>query len=162
MLQAASAQAAARSLTRHRSLPRPAFGSSPNLQVRALGVDCLAWGRFTAAGSWHQLQAEDVTSQLHASQALVVEAEERDRSSADATFYEITIASVDQPRLLCRLSESLVSLLIKDRVQARKLACAFYFCWGLFGDGLFLSPSQPISSRLRAPVRGSYTRTKTD
>ena len=31
--QAASAQAVARSLSRHRSLPRPAFGSSPNLQV---------------------------------------------------------------------------------------------------------------------------------
>lgn len=34
--------------------------------------------------------------------------EERDKNTADTTFYEITIASVDQPKLLCRLSESLV------------------------------------------------------
>ena len=45
-------------------------------------------------------------------QALIMESEERQegRRSADCTFYEITIASVDQPKLLCRLSESLVSL----------------------------------------------------
>lgn len=42
-------------------------------------------------------------------QALVVEAEERQEGRGEAsTFYEITIASVDQPKLLCRLSESLV------------------------------------------------------
>lgn len=51
-------------------------------------------------------------SHQHAAQALVVEAEERDRTAADTTFYEITIASVDQPKLLCRLSESLVRLLL--------------------------------------------------
>lgn len=52
-------------------------------------------------------------------QALVLEAEEKleaqqggDRASlaaAAATFYEVTIASIDQPKLLSRLSESLVS-----------------------------------------------------
>jgi len=43
-------------------------------------------------------------------QALVHEAEERhERRGADASFYEITIASQDQPKLLCRLSETLVS-----------------------------------------------------
>ena len=51
-------------------------------------------------------------------QALVLEAEEKleaqqggDRASlaaAAATFYEVTIASIDQPKLLSRLSESLV------------------------------------------------------
>jgi hypothetical protein len=57
-----------------RQLPRPAFGSSPNLQ------------------------------------ALVLEAEERldaAAGSAASTFYEVTIASADQPKLLSRLSESL-------------------------------------------------------
>ena len=45
-------------------------------------------------------------------QALVHEAEERHegRGGADATFYEITIASQDQPKLLCRLSETLVRI----------------------------------------------------
>jgi len=63
-------------------LPRPAFGSSPNLQ------------------------------------ALVSDAEERieakggDRRSVAAvtTFYEVTIASIDQPKLLSRLSECLGDL----------------------------------------------------
>jgi hypothetical protein len=51
-------------------------------------------------------------------QALVLEAEEKleaqsggERSSlaaAATTFYEVTIASIDQPKLLSRLSESLV------------------------------------------------------
>lgn len=59
-----------------KSLPRPAFGSSPNLQ------------------------------------ALVLEAEEAARDSAltDTNFYEVTIASVDQPKLLSRLSEALGDL----------------------------------------------------
>ena len=52
-------------------LPRPAFGSSPNLQ------------------------------------ALVLEAEAAD-ARPEAAFYEVTIASVDQPKLLSRLSEALV------------------------------------------------------
>jgi len=52
-------------------------------------------------------------------QALVLEAEEKleaqsgaERSAlaaAATTFYEVTIASIDQPKLLSRLSESLVS-----------------------------------------------------
>lgn len=61
----------------HRALPRPAFGSSPNLQ------------------------------------ALVLEAEERLESPAAAAtqlFYEVTIASIDQPKLLSRLSECLGDL----------------------------------------------------
>lgn len=49
-------------------------------------------------------------------QALVLEAEEkleaqggnRRLQAAAATFYEVTIASIDQPKLLSRLSESLV------------------------------------------------------
>lgn len=61
-----------------RPLPRPAFGSSPNLQ------------------------------------ALVLEAEERLEASTASVpvnvFYEVTIASIDQPKLLSRLSESLSDL----------------------------------------------------
>lgn len=53
-------------------LPRPAFGSSPNLQ------------------------------------AMVLEAGERLEPSAAEAFYEVTIASADQPKLLSRLSEALV------------------------------------------------------
>lgn len=62
----------------HRTLPRPAFGSSPNLQ------------------------------------ALVHEVEERADLSGPpppaAVFYEVTIASIDQAKLLSRLSESLGDL----------------------------------------------------
>jgi serine/threonine protein kinase len=61
----------------HRALPRPAFGSSPNLQ------------------------------------ALMLEAEDRLESAAAApasAFYEVTIASIDQTKLLSRLSESLGDL----------------------------------------------------
>ncbi len=49
---------------------------------------------------------------LISGQALVHEAEERHegRGGVDASFYEITIASQDQPKLLCRLSETLVSI----------------------------------------------------
>ena len=60
------------------SLPRPAFGSSPNLQ------------------------------------ALVLEAGERSESAGregplpHTAFYEVTIASADQPKLLSRLSAALV------------------------------------------------------
>jgi serine/threonine protein kinase len=62
-----------------RSFPRPAFGSSPNLQ------------------------------------ALVLESDDRSeggdsRSEALTNFYEVTIASVDQPRLLSRVSEALGDL----------------------------------------------------
>eukprot|EP00891_Asterochloris_glomerata_P000437 jgi/Astpho2/437/fgenesh1_pm.00011_%23_16_t len=61
------------------ALPRPAFGSSPNLQ------------------------------------ALVLEAEERmeghgETLGREAAFFEVTIASVDQPKLLSRLSEALGDL----------------------------------------------------
>lgn len=60
-------------------LPRPAFGSSPNLQALVL-----------EAGE----RMESHTA--------------REASSAEATFYEVTIASADQPKLLSRLSEALV------------------------------------------------------
>lgn len=65
-----------RTTSAHRPLPRPAFGSSPNLQ------------------------------------ALVLEAEERMDATATPVnvFYEVTIASIDQPKLLSRLSESLSDL----------------------------------------------------
>ncbi|EFN58114.1 hypothetical protein CHLNCDRAFT_142454 [Chlorella variabilis] len=84
LLQAVSSNYSPHKLAGGRPLPRPAFGSSPNLQ------------------------------------ALVLEAEEKleaqaggERSSLAAqatTFYEVTIASIDQPKLLSRLSESLGDL----------------------------------------------------
>lgn len=58
----------------YKSLPRPAFGSSPNLQ------------------------------------ALLLEAEDKQGSNLESglyNFYEVTIASVDQSKLLSRLSECL-------------------------------------------------------
>ena len=73
---AAAGARAARPRAAAMPLPRPAFGSSPNLQ------------------------------------ALVLEAEAAD-ARPEASFYEVTIASVDQPKLLSRLSEALVSLELK-------------------------------------------------
>lgn len=64
-----------------RPLPRPAFGSSPNLQALVL-----------EAGERAEAQQ---ASNVHAS------------LSAAAVFYEVTIASIDQPKLLSRLSECL-------------------------------------------------------
>lgn len=43
-LQPSSAQAVARSLSRHSGLPRPAFGSSPNLQVQSAPACCMLCG----------------------------------------------------------------------------------------------------------------------
>lgn len=47
----------------------------------------------------------------------MLEAEEgaKDSVLSDTNFYEVTIASVDQPKLLSRLSEALVST---DRIVA--------------------------------------------
>ena len=42
-------------------------------------------------------------------QALLHDAEEQNSSILETTFYEVTIASVDQQKLLSRLSEALVS-----------------------------------------------------
>jgi tRNA A-37 threonylcarbamoyl transferase component Bud32 len=76
------AQQQARSASsRSRSLPRPAFGSSPNLQAL-------------------MLEHEDRLDSLRTS---------TDTQQVD-TFYEVTIASVDQPKLLSRLSEALGDL----------------------------------------------------
>lgn len=49
----------------------------------------------------------------HPSQALAAEVEARDaddavRSAEQAEFYEVTVASVDQPKLLSQLSDALV------------------------------------------------------
>jgi len=93
----------ARSLSRHRSLPRPAFGSSPNLQA----------GARPAAGLLQPPTPAADAGRL-GRQALVLEAEERlegARSaggSPETCFFEVTVASVDQPKLLSRLSECLV------------------------------------------------------
>ena len=43
------------------------------------------------------------------SQALLHDAEEHNTGILETTFYEVTIASVDQQKLLSRLSEALVS-----------------------------------------------------
>lgn len=68
-----------------RPLPRPAFGSSPNLQALVLEAE-------------EKLEAQ---SGGERSAAL---------AAAATTFYEVTIASIDQPKLLSRLSESLGDL----------------------------------------------------
>ena len=58
-------------------------------------------------------------------QALVLEAEERmeghgESPGREAAFFEVTIASVDQPKLLSRLSEALV----RAAVNSGWLCCA--------------------------------------
>jgi hypothetical protein len=88
-------------------LPMPAFGSSPNLQVR---LDSLALPPPPCAC----MHGEN-TARACDSQALAIEAGEQDPSTSGAheaehmTFYEITVATADQPKLLSRLSEALVS-----------------------------------------------------
>ncbi|PNW71561.1 hypothetical protein CHLRE_16g659400v5 [Chlamydomonas reinhardtii] len=67
-------------------LCRPAFGSSPNLQALALEVGERAEGHEAEASSGPGPREEH------------------------PVFYEITIASVDQPKLLSRLSEALGDL----------------------------------------------------
>ena len=58
-------------------------------------------------------------------QALVLEAEEgaKDSVLSDTNFYEVTIASVDQPKLLSRLSEALVSTSLDCSSLAHALTC---------------------------------------
>ncbi|GLI63196.1 hypothetical protein VaNZ11_006095 [Volvox africanus] len=77
-----------RAYSRRLGLCRPAFGSSPNLQALALEVGDKAEGQ----------EAESATVGSN-------------RPAEDhSVFYEITIASVDQPKLLSRLSEALGDL----------------------------------------------------
>lgn len=68
---------------RRQPLPKPAFGSSPNLQALALEFG-------------ERADASNDGSQADA--------------AADSTFYEITIATVDQPKLLSRLSDAMGDL----------------------------------------------------
>ena len=96
-----------------KALPKPAFGSSPNLQVGAPNCGSIGF------------QFCSTESQLVSSiQALAIEAGEKlfDSNSEELpspsghhdgehmAFYEITVASADQPKLLSRLSEALVRL----------------------------------------------------
>ena len=75
-------------------LPRPAFGSSPNLQALALDA---ASGDGEGGG--------------HGSAAAAVAAASAGASGRpDAAFYEVTVASADQPKLLSRLSDALGDL----------------------------------------------------
>ncbi|GBF88923.1 hypothetical protein Rsub_01422 [Raphidocelis subcapitata] len=69
--------------SRSRPLPRPAFGSSPNLQ--ALAVDL-----------GERLDSTD--------------GGDPGTPAPDSMFYEITIATVDQPKLLSRLSDAMGDL----------------------------------------------------
>eukprot|EP00775_Hariotina_reticulata_P007213 gene7213-7427_t len=70
---------------RRQPLPKPAFGSSPNLQALAL-----EFGE-RADASHDGLLADS-------------------SNTPDSTFYEITIATVDQPKLLSRLSDAMGDL----------------------------------------------------
>ncbi|KAI8469236.1 MAG: kinase-like domain-containing protein [Monoraphidium minutum] len=76
---------------RHRPLPKPAFGSSPNLQALALEV-----GELRQDAS---LASMDGAGGMGGEGPL-----------PDSTFYEITIATVDQPKLLSRLSDAMGDL----------------------------------------------------
>ncbi|KAL4445365.1 hypothetical protein ABPG77_011190 [Micractinium sp. CCAP 211/92] len=71
-------------LSSGRPLPRPAFGSSPNLQALVLEAE------------------EKLEAQAGGERSAL--------AAAATTFYEVTIASIDQPKLLSRLSESLGDL----------------------------------------------------
>jgi hypothetical protein len=145
------------------SLPRPAFGSSPNLQVRSLIfvhtfamyftgasqcrvelplVFCTDWRR-TASPSFSlhlrtpqcfgRLVFAEVLCVQHLAarlvvkiivlvvvhiplfqtlQALALEADEAESMSSTVSFFEITIAAKDQPKLLSRLTDALVSVLL--------------------------------------------------
>mmetsp|Transcript_5063 Transcript_5063/g.10998 ORF Transcript_5063/g.10998 Transcript_5063/m.10998 type:complete len:609 (-) Transcript_5063:1179-3005(-) len=73
----------AKRFDRRAGLPKPAFGSSPNLQALAI-----------EAGEKLDFQDEPPTSS----------------DGEHMTFYEITVASADQPKLLSRLSEALSDL----------------------------------------------------
>lgn len=80
---------------RRPSLPRPAFGSSPNVKV------CSAVHSAAPRHSHNTLQA--LAAEVEAR-----EADEAVRSAEQAEFYEVTVASVDQPKLLSQLSDALV------------------------------------------------------
>ncbi|KAG2485770.1 hypothetical protein HYH03_015484 [Edaphochlamys debaryana] len=84
--RADSPQELFRATSRKLGLCRPAFGSSPNLQALALEV-----GERAEA---HEADAVSGSGRLE----------------EHPVFYEITIASVDQPKLLSRLSEALGDL----------------------------------------------------
>lgn len=71
---------------RHRRLPKPAFGSSPNLQALALEAGERLDASLDGGGT------PEVGGFL------------------DTLFYEITIATVDQPKLLSRLSDAMGDL----------------------------------------------------
>eukprot|EP00879_Flechtneria_rotunda_P022695 GHRR01023969.1.p1 GENE.GHRR01023969.1~~GHRR01023969.1.p1 ORF type:complete len:225 (+),score=52.74 GHRR01023969.1:599-1273(+) len=71
---------------RRQPLPKPAFGSSPNLQALAL-------------------EFGERVDTSHDGSLL-----DHNNSSPDSTFYEITIATVDQPKLLSRLSDAMGDL----------------------------------------------------
>ncbi|KIZ01398.1 Serine/threonine-protein kinase CTR1 [Monoraphidium neglectum] len=75
---------------RSRPLPKPAFGSSPNLQALALEV-----GEQRQDASHASLEGASMAGEAGA---------------PDSTFYEVTIATVDQPKLLSRLSDAMGDL----------------------------------------------------
>ncbi|WIA40249.1 hypothetical protein OEZ86_013627 [Tetradesmus obliquus] len=74
---------------RRQPLPKPAFGSSPNLQALALEFG----ERADASHDGSQVAADNSNNNY-----------------PDSTFYEITIATVDQPKLLSRLSDAMGDL----------------------------------------------------
>ena len=96
--------------------------------------------------AWHTLTAAAAAAARTRTwvQALVLEAEEKleaqggshDRASlaaAATTFYEVTIASIDQPKLLSRLSESLVRVPAAAAAAAIPAAAAVLLLRGRMG-----------------------------
>jgi len=77
-------------------LPRPAFGSSPNLQALALDA-ASADGEGGGPGA-------------AAAAAAAAAVASRASGRPEAAFYEVTVASADQPKLLSRLSDALGDL----------------------------------------------------
>ena len=131
---------------RQASLPRPAFGSSPNMQarhaihlistarIRSALLLYLSPQRFCSTHSpssslpFNSTSCQECFQQspcctlltiaqltVGSTQALLHDVEERqdtppDPGGPEFSFLEVTIASVDQPKLLCRLSAALVSI----------------------------------------------------
>jgi hypothetical protein len=152
-----------------RTLPKPAFGSSPNLQVRAAGGVPLLLLLPPCTPSCRTPVLLPVTRSSQGSprlsphlprgffyatprrtpglffmphlligrersQALALEFGERGvdtshdgaladntTSAPDSTFYEITIATVDQPKLLSRLSDAMVRARRRSHAAKRRL-----------------------------------------
>ena len=72
-------------------------------------------------------------------QALLHDAEEHNSSILETTFYEVTIASVDQQKLLSRLSEALVSQISDSTMIADPTDATFSSRYTQYEEKLHIS-----------------------